>query len=99
MNNLNYIKVSLNGKITLNSPPYNRKCLKTFFLLAKPQLSKPKPNIPKLGLGNEEKEKQFGNYKYRFLTTNTVCHSRMLLAGGTLWVIYSLKLNFNSNIL
>jgi len=48
MNNLNYIKVSLNGKITLYSPPYNRECLKTFFLLAKPQLSKPKPNIPKL---------------------------------------------------
>ncbi len=59
MNNLNYIKVSLNGKITLYSPPYNRECLKTFFLLAKPpaprgeQLSKPKLDIPKLGLGNE----------------------------------------------
>jgi len=34
--------------------PSLRECLKTFFLLAKPQLSKPKLDIPKLGLGNEE---------------------------------------------
>jgi len=29
-------------------------CLKTYFLLAKPQLSKLKLDIPKLRLGNEE---------------------------------------------
>ena len=36
------------------SPLKARVCLKTYFLLAKPQLSKPKLDIPKLGLGNEE---------------------------------------------
>ncbi len=30
------------------------ECLKTFSLLAEPQLSKPKLDIPKPGLGNEE---------------------------------------------
>ena len=34
--------------------PFFRVCLKTYFLLAKPQLSKLKLDIPKLGLGNEE---------------------------------------------
>jgi len=36
------------------SPLKARFCLKTYFLLAKPQLSKPNLDIPKLGLGNEE---------------------------------------------
>ena len=34
--------------------PFESECLKTYFLLAKPQLSKLKLDIPKLGLGNEE---------------------------------------------
>ena len=53
-------------KNTPKPPPCHGECLKTFFLLAKPpaprgllrkasdQLNKPKLDIPKLGLGNEE---------------------------------------------
>jgi hypothetical protein len=38
--------------MTHSQPPL--RVSQNFFLLAKPKLSKPKPDIPKLGLGNEE---------------------------------------------
>ena len=40
--------------MTHTVPPAKSECLKTYFLLAKPQLSKLKLDIPKMGLGNEE---------------------------------------------